>query len=168
LPIGGGTDMPQGAQATERFIDRIVQDAGLARARAQALLRRYGSQALRMALRFKVAGDEPLQHAPDYSVAEVAWLCTDTGVIHLDDLVIRRTLLAIRGLVTDAALAEMAGIAGQALGWDVERERQELHNCTTALRERHGVRLAPAAPGSTDAAPVFHAPLTIHPALSPS
>jgi glycerol-3-phosphate dehydrogenase len=168
LPIGGGTDMPQGAQATERFIDRIVQDAGLARARAQALLRRYGSQALRMALRFKVAGDEPLQHAPDYSVAEVAWLCTDTGVIHLDDLVIRRTLLAIRGLITDAALVEMAGIAGQALGWDAGRERQELHNCASALRERHGVRLATAAPDTDAAAPAFHAPLTIHPALSPS
>lgn len=168
LPIGGGTDMPQGEQATEHFIDRIVQDSGLARGRAQALLRRYGSQALGMAPHFKVAGDLPLQHAPDYSAAEVAWLCTDTGVIHLDDLVIRRTLLAIRGLVTDAALAEMAGIAARALGWDAGRERQELHNCTTALRERHGVRLAPAVPDHTDAAPAFHASLTIHPALSPS
>ena len=168
LPIGGGTDMPQGAQATERFIERIAQDAGLARTRAQALLRRYGSQALRMAQHFKVAGDEPLQHAPDYSVAEVAWLCTETGVIHLDDLVIRRTLLAIRGLVTDAVLVEMAGIAGQALGWDAGRERQELHNCANALRERHGVRLATAAPDTDAAAPAFHAPLTIHSALSPS
>lgn len=167
LPIGGGTDMPQGGQATERFIDRIAQDSGLGRVRAQALLRRYGTQALRMAPHFKVAGDVPLQHAPDYSVAEVAWLCTETGVIHLDDLVIRRTLLAIRGLVTDAALAEIAGIAAQALGWDAERERQELHNCATALRERHGVRLAPAVPDS-DAAPAFHASLTKHPALSPT
>lgn len=167
LPIGGGTDMPQGAEATERFIDRIAQDSGLGRVRAQALLRRYGTQALRMAPHFKVAGDVPLQHAPDYSAAEVAWLCTETGVIHLDDLVIRRTLLAIRGLVTDAALAEMAGIAAEALGWDAGRERQELHNCTTALRERHGVRLSPAAPDS-DAALAFHAPLTPHPALSPT
>ena len=167
LPIGGGTDMPQGGPATERFIDRIAQDSGLGRVRAQALLRRYGTQALRMAQHFKVAGDVPLQHAPDCSAAEVAWLCTETGVIHLDDLVIRRTLLAIRGLVTDAVLAEMAGIAAQALGWDAEREQQELHNCTTALRERHGVRLAPAVPDS-DAAPAFHASLTIHPALSPT
>lgn len=167
LPIGGGTDMPQGAQATERFIERIAQDSGLGWVRAQALLRRYGTQALRMAPHFKVAGDVPLQHAPDYSAAEVAWLCTETGVIHLDDLVIRRTLLAIRGLVTDAALAEMAGIAAEALGWDAGREQQELHNCTTALRERHGVRLAAAAPDS-DAVPAFHAPLTTHQALSPT
>mgnify|MGYP006204259059 CR=1 FL=1 len=37
-----------------------------------------------------------------------------------------------------------------------------------ALRERHGVRLATAAPDTDAAAPAFHAPLTIHPALSPS
>lgn len=167
LPIGGGSGMPQGGQATEHFIERIARDVGLARERAQALLRRYGSEALRMAPHFKVAGDVPLQHAPDYSAAEVAWLCTETGVMHLDDLVIRRTLLAIRGLVTDAALAEMAGIAAEALGWDAGRERQELHNCSTALRERHGVRLAHAAPDS-DAVPAFHALSTPHPALSPT
>ncbi|MCY1358030.1 hypothetical protein D9M69_445470 [compost metagenome] len=80
---------------------------------------------------------------------------------------IRRTLLAIRGLVTDAALAEVAAVAAQALGWDAERAARELHNCATALRERHGVRLAPMAP-DTDAAPVSPTPLTLQPALSPS
>jgi glycerol-3-phosphate dehydrogenase len=100
-------------------------------------------------------------------VAELVYLCNETGVIHLNDLVIRRTLLAIRGRVTDAVLAEVAGIAARALGWDAGREHRELHNCTTALRERHGVRLAPAAP-DTDAAPVSAAPSTIQPALSPS
>lgn len=161
LPIGGGAGMPADAVAAERFIDRIAQDAGLERGRARALLRRYGSQALRMAQGFRITGDLPLRHAPDYSVAELAWLCTETGVIHLDDLVIRRTLLAIRGLVTEAMLAEMASIAAQALGWDTGREQQELHNCAVALSERHGVRLASAvAPQtSTDAAPAFVRPV---------
>lgn len=167
LPIGGGADMPQGAQAVQRFVERIARDSGLSASRAQALLTRYGSHALRVAQGFKVAGDVPLQHAPEYSVAELVYLCTETGVIHLDDLVIRRTLLAIRGRVTDAVLAEVASIAARALGWDAGREHRELHNCTTALRERHGVRLAPAAP-DTDAAPVSPAPSTIQPALSPS
>ena len=36
-----------------------------------------------------------------------------------------------------------------------------------ALRERHGVRLAPATP-EADAAPAVLAPLTIQPAMSPS
>jgi glycerol-3-phosphate dehydrogenase len=87
-------------------------------------------------------------------VAELSYLCLETGVVHLDDLVIRRTLLAIRGFVTDAALAEMAGIAAEALGWDAAQQHAELHACATALRERHGVRLSPVAadaPASFDA-----------------
>ena len=95
-------------------------------------------------------------------MAEISYLCLETGVAHLDDLVIRRTLLAIRGLVTDAALAEMAGIAAEALGWDAAQERRELQACARALRERHGVRLSPVA---TEAPASFDASLTTPQAL---
>jgi DNA-binding GntR family transcriptional regulator len=133
LPIGGGAELPADAQATERFIDRMVASSGVDRARAHTLLRRYGSKAMPLAQRLGASGDVALRHAPDYSVAELSYLCLETGVIHLDDLVIRRTLLAIRGLVTDAALAEMASIAAEALGWDAAQQHKELQACTTAL-----------------------------------
>jgi glycerol-3-phosphate dehydrogenase len=162
LPIGGGAELPADAQATERFVDRMVATSGLGRTRAQVLLRRYGSKALPLAQRLGASGDVPLQHAPDYSVAELSYLCLETGVVHLDDLVIRRTLLAIRGLVTDAALAEMAGIAAEALGWDAAQAHHELQACSAALRERHGVRLSPVV---ADAPPSFDASLMTPQAL---
>jgi glycerol-3-phosphate dehydrogenase len=145
IPIGGGAELPGDAHATARFLDRMVASSGVGRARAQALLGRYGSKALALAQRLGASGDVPLQHAPDYSVAELSYLCLETGVVHLDDLVIRRTLLAIRGLVTDAVLAEMAGIAAEALGWDARQAHDELQACATALRDRHGVGLSPVA-----------------------
>jgi glycerol-3-phosphate dehydrogenase len=154
LPIGGGAELPADAQATERFIERMVASSGVGRARAHTLLRRYGSKALPLAQRLGASGDVPLTHAPGYSAAELSYLCLETGVVHLDDLVIRRTLLAIRGLVTDAALAEMAGIAAEALGWDAAQQHSELQACANALRERHGVRLSPVA---ADAPPPFDA-----------
>ena len=59
--------------------------------------------------------------------------------------------------------------ADGARGVEGAREctRTRVDGIREALRERHGVRLAPAVPDS-DAAPAFHASLTIHPALSPS
>ena len=72
----------------------------------------------------------------------MTYLCLETGVQHLSDLVIRRTTLAIRGLVTDTVLREIAMVAAQALGWSAARQRNELHACTMALRQHHGVRLA--------------------------
>ncbi|MCY1373900.1 hypothetical protein D9M69_612010 [compost metagenome] len=130
--------------------------SGMGRARALTLLGRYGSKALPLAQRLAASGDVPLQHAPDYSAAELSYLCLETGVVHLDDLVIRRTLLAIRGLVTDAALAEIAGVAAEALGWDATHAHNELCACITALRERHNVRLHPVAASE---APSFDASL---------
>jgi len=164
LPIGGGADLPADAAATERFIEKMTA-SGMGRARALTLLARYGSKALPLAQRLAASGDVPLQHAPDYSAAELSYLCLETGVVHLDDLVIRRTLLAIRGLVTDAALAEIAGIAAEALGWDAARAHKELRTCTTALREHHNVRLQAVAP---DVAPSFDASLMASSALGQS
>ena len=164
LPIGGGADLPADAAATERFIEKMTA-SGMGRTRAQNLLARYGSKALPLAQRLAASGDVPLQHAPDYSAAELSYLCLETGVVHLDDLVIRRTLLAIRGLVTDAALAEISGIAAEALGWDADRAHKELRTCATALRERHNVRLQAVAP---DVAPSFDASLMASSALGQS
>ncbi|MDQ0071303.1 glycerol-3-phosphate dehydrogenase [Variovorax boronicumulans] len=164
LPIGGGADLPADAAATERFIEKMAA-SGMGRARALTLLARYGSKALPLAQRLAASGDVPLQHAPDYSAAELSYLCLETGVVHLDDLVIRRTLLAIRGLVTDAALTEISGIAADALGWDAARAHKELHTCATALRERHNVRLQAVAP---DVEPSFDASLMASSALGQS
>ncbi|MDQ0611963.1 glycerol-3-phosphate dehydrogenase [Variovorax sp. W1I1] len=164
LPIGGGADLPADAAATERFIEKMTA-SGMGRARAQNLLARYGSKALSLAQRLAASGDVPLQHAPDYSAAELSYLCLETGVVHLDDLVIRRTLLAIRGLVTDAALAEISGIAAEALGWDAARAHKELRTCATALREHHNVRLQAVAP---DVEPSFDASLMASSALGQS
>ena len=166
LPIGGGAGLPADAPATERFIAQMMGTSGAGRVRALSLLGRYGAKALPLVQRLTASGDRPLQHAPDYSAAELTYLCLETGVIHLADLVIRRTLLAIRGQVTDAALAEIADIAAAALGWNAARQRKELHACAAVLRERHGVRLSPVP--APDVEPTFDASLMISTALGQS
>src|SRR5690606_20539323 len=87
------------------------------------------------------------------------FLCRDTAVAHLDDLVIRRTVLAISGKVTEGLLAEMADIAAAALGWSPERRLAELDTCTRLLREHHGVSLVPSDATSRRTLPAFDASL---------
>lgn len=148
LPIGGGAALPADAAARDAFVARLQADTGCERRRALDLLARYGTQALPLAQAFAAAGDLPLQHAPDHSIAEIRHLCRATGVVHLADLVIRRTLLAISGRLSAPLLAELADIACEALGWDAARRGRELDACSALLRERHGVAL--------DGAPVTH------------
>lgn len=146
LSIGGGADWPADAAAMVHYLARIETATGLDPARIADLVGRYGSQAQALAERFAASGDVPLRHAASYSVAEIRYLCLHTGVARLADLVIRRTLLAIRGHVTDALLAELADIAAAALAWDAARRLDELRACSEMLRDRHHVRLGAARP----------------------
>lgn len=158
LPIGGGANWPAGAAGMGSYVLRIETASGLGAPRIADLVGRYGSQAQALAQHFAAAGDQPLRNAPGYSVAEIRYLCLHTGVARLADLVVRRTLLAIRGQVTDALLAELSGIAAAALGWDAARRREELRACSSMLRDRHHVPLAAARAG--DPAPAdFNASL---------
>lgn len=151
LPIGGGAGYPADEAAYRQLVQRIAGGSGLAEQRATALVARYGAKALALAQRLAASGDKPLACAPGYSAAEIGYLCLETGVVHLSDLVIRRTLLAIRGQVDDAVLAELADVAAQVLGWSEQRRETELHACARLLRERHGVRLSAVQPAANEA-----------------
>lgn len=143
-PIGGGADYPMDTTGIDTLLAQLMAQGTRSRERAQTLLQRYGSAALPMAKSWALPDDTPLQHAPSYSRAEVRHLCLHTGVMHLSDLVIRRTLLAMRGELTSAALQELAEVAGAALGWSDDELTRQLHACTQRLCDHHGVRLAPA------------------------
>jgi glycerol-3-phosphate dehydrogenase len=69
--------------------------------------------------------DAPLQTLPSYSTAELRHLARTEQVVHLDDMLERRTSLAFIGAVTDASAAEVAAAIAPVLGWDAEaRARQ--------------------------------------------
>ncbi|QNN56567.1 glycerol-3-phosphate dehydrogenase/oxidase [Diaphorobacter ruginosibacter] len=140
LPIGGGRHYPQSDDEQRRLVEQLALESDVSVQRAQDLFSRYGTRALEVIACARVDGDDrPLIHAPDYSSSEVRYLCRQSGVAHLDDLVLRRTLLAIGGRMHAALLQELCDLAAQALQWSAERARQELDACSRLLREHHGV-----------------------------
>ena len=76
----------------------------------------------------------PLASLPDHSSAEIAWIGREEMVIRLSDLVLRRTLVALRGQAHVAVLHEMAA----ALGWDEARRAAEVAATMDLPRARHG------------------------------
>ena len=56
-------------------------------------------------------------------------------VVHLSDLVRRRSVITLLGRADETALAELAEIAGDVLGWDAGRRQQEID---IALAEAKG------------------------------
>ena len=82
--------------------------------RVRHLLDRYGSEIHTLMALCREQADlaEPLQHAPDYLRAEIAYGCTHEGALHLEDLLTHRTRLTYE--IADSGLAALPEIADRA------------------------------------------------------
>jgi len=132
LPIGGGRDFPTEEGQKEKWIARVARESGLAEERVGLLLDRYGTWAEDYAAGADARAERPLESLPEYTVGEIARLVAEEYVEHLTDLICRRSTIALLGQATEPVLAELAEVAGAALGWDEARKKREV---TEALAE---------------------------------
>ncbi|AGY91851.1 hypothetical protein SPICUR_04355 [Spiribacter curvatus] len=139
LPIGGGRGFPVSLTAREKWVDDIESSSGLQRSRVEMLLGRYGTRAADIAVHEGQQDTSVIHGAPDYTEAEIEWLAQNESVIHLEDLVLRRTLLAISGRLTLEGLNQVAETTGAALGWDAQRKHAERGQLLHRLADSHGV-----------------------------
>ncbi len=140
LPIGGGRNYPATPQEHKKFVDRLAAWTGLPAERIRMLIERYGTRAETIALFLTHQPDRSLTTLPDFSQREIAFLCQNEKVIHLDDLILRRTMLAMLGRISRSALEELAEVAAESLGWDVHRRQEEIQRVLDILAEHHGIR----------------------------
>jgi glycerol-3-phosphate dehydrogenase len=142
MPIGGGKHYPQSDSAREEWINQLSETMNLPKARVQTLFQRYGTRAEAVAHYISQSPDEPLRCLPEYSRREITFLATQEKVVHLDDLILRRSLIAMLGQVNAAVLEELAGVLGEAMGWGEVQIKQEIDRTRSILQDKHGVELA--------------------------
>ncbi len=141
LAVGGGRNYPRTAEEQKRYLDGLAAWTSLSAERVQALFARYGTRAEQVALFLMREADAPLKTLPEYSRREVAFLALNEKIVHLDDLLLRRTMLGMLGQVTRERLDELADVLGEALGWDIQRKQAEAARALDLLADRHGIRL---------------------------
>ncbi|MCY3019773.1 MAG: FAD-dependent oxidoreductase, partial [Planctomycetota bacterium] len=125
LPIGGGKDFPSDAQKRAEWIKRVAGKSGLTEERIAVLLERYGTAAEEYATGANTEAERPLKTLPAYTVGEIERIASSEYVVHLADIVNRRSLIALLGDARKEALQELAEIAGNVLHWDDARKQQE-------------------------------------------
>jgi glycerol-3-phosphate dehydrogenase len=138
LPIGGGRGHPADPAA---WADEQAARLGVSAARLLQLLPRYGTKATDLAA-IEATGTHGMPDAADVTEAEILWLLQRECVVHLADLALRRTDLAVTGRLTLPCLTRMADLAAQALGWDAARCAAELADTRAQLETRHRYRFA--------------------------
>ncbi|WP_198372322.1 glycerol-3-phosphate dehydrogenase/oxidase [Roseomonas rosulenta] len=133
--IGGGAAFPADRAA---WLRDVANETGLPQPRIDALLARYGTRARDAAKAIAAGPDAPFASLPDHSTGEIAWIARSELVTHLSDVILRRTLIALRGQASEEAVREVAAALADALGWSRARRAAEEAATLALLRDRHG------------------------------
>jgi glycerol-3-phosphate dehydrogenase len=137
MPIGGGRDYPEHPQ---EWIIKTADEFAISPARARHALDHYGSMANNV-LSACAAYGEDTNIVPDcsYSVAEITYLIRTERIVHLTDLILRRTDLAITGQISARIIERTAAILAKERGWGAAKQEQETALLIAELNEYYGV-----------------------------
>jgi glycerol-3-phosphate dehydrogenase len=126
LPIGGGRDYPKSDIERDALVAKI----------GETWFERYGTTAVAVHNYAATTQDSPLASAPSYTESEITYICATENVRCLADLLLRRTAIAMEGLLTVDVIQETAVIAAKALGWDASRLAVEVEHASAELVKR--------------------------------
>ncbi|OYN85107.1 glycerol-3-phosphate dehydrogenase/oxidase [Parenemella sanctibonifatiensis] len=129
----------QGYKGLVRDKNKIARKYGFDSVRINRLLFRYGS--LLPDVLALIDADEslgkPLEHAQRYLRAEVVYAARAEGVVHLADVLTRRTRLDYETRDRGAnAAEEVAELVSAELGWDANRTRMEVETYKAFIEAR--------------------------------
>jgi glycerol-3-phosphate dehydrogenase len=141
LQIGGGRGYPAEPGELRRQIESLSAWTGVSRERLKALFERYGTRAESIATYMNGGTDFILRSLPDFTLREIIFLVQHEKICHLDDFVLRRSMLGMLGRLHREMLDELARALGNALGWNAEQKEAEVARTLSILAEKHGVRL---------------------------
>jgi glycerol-3-phosphate dehydrogenase len=140
LPIGGGRGFATNPTEQARQVDGFAAWTGLSKDHLQTLYTRYGSRTETIASFISKADDAPLKSLAQYTRREITFLVLHEKAIHLSDIVLRRTMLAMLGRLSKQGIEELADVMGDCLGWNADKKAAEMAQTLRILADRHGVQ----------------------------
>lgn len=133
--IGGGRRFPLDRAV---WIAEMAAKKSIPAIRMAALFARYGTEAEAIADFIVAAPDMAMPH-PDYSARELLFLIRNEAVERLDDVLLRRTTLAITGNLSLHMMDAVLDLLATEKAWTPAQRTLERDRFLTMLRDRHGV-----------------------------
>jgi len=137
LPIGGGINYPLSKSAQEEWIQVNAELYGIPVSRMDTLFERYGTSAKGIAEYCSQVDDYSLGVEDKYTSGEIRFITKNEGVCHLDDLLLRRSLIAWMGEINLEQLKAYADVVGDQLDWDENTRLAEIERTARILSEVH-------------------------------
>ncbi len=133
LAIGGGRDFPA-ADTADAVNQQLAEAYKLPASVVSGIMQRYGRNEGVLSALTEEGGLTPLAALPSFLHGEIRYICEREFVVHLDDLIFRRTTLALEGRATESLVAEIASIAAPLMNWSESCTADEIARCNHRLR----------------------------------
>jgi glycerol-3-phosphate dehydrogenase len=141
VEIGGGRGFPKDDESMQMWISGLAERTGLDTDRVATLLQRYGTRAEQVAGFITESQDQPLRNHSTYTRREIEFILSAERIVHIDDLVLRRTAIALLGELTPDLLAELTEIAAGANQWSADDAKKEIRRAEAILLDRFSIDL---------------------------
>ncbi len=137
LAIGGGKSYPDNS---DEFIIDLSKKFELSYQCATDLFKRYGTYSERIAEYISDKSEERLGSKSSYYLFEIEYLILNEKVKQLEDLILRRTLIAFQDEITISLLEKLAAMMGKQIGWSDKEVHQQLETTKEILINRYRIR----------------------------
>lgn len=143
LPIGGSNGLPLEDKALTEYQSGLMEKYGAPAKLIQILVGRYGSRAETFLQLPNMVSPTSYWPFSGYTPEEIDLLAKEEDVIHLDDLILRRTMIGKLGMLEGDGLNTLAEIVAKAKGWSDEFKQEEIDRTVAIMRDRYRVMLRP-------------------------
>jgi glycerol-3-phosphate dehydrogenase len=143
MPIGGGKNFPADEKERALWIRNMVSNSNLPLVRIANLVERYGSRCEEVIKFTSATVDQSLRNDPSYTVGEIRFMVEHERALHIEDVILRRTVLAMLGRLNSALVREIGTIMAECLEWSQEELEKEIGRTLSSLEIRSRVHLMP-------------------------
>jgi len=137
LSIGGSKDYPHGTAEKEAYLQTLQESFQVESDMVKNLFISYGTHAKTILKEQGPLISDNLKTIPGISTGEIKHIILNEDVLHLDDLILRRTMLAKLGLITSESLQEISGICADVRGWSRRETEDEVIRFIEIMKRNH-------------------------------
>lgn len=141
IRIGGGINYPKTKADIDTYVTGLSKRLSVDQDMADLLFERYGTLVEQIFESTEKKQVKVLKSNLLLTENEILYLAKNEKVVHLDDLLLRRTSIGWLGQTTKESLAEIAHLAGNALGWSEEKIAWEIDRVRDIFKVSHSVEI---------------------------
>ena len=139
LQIGGSKNYPGSLFEKEEYFKNLLKTYPIGQERLEQLFDLYGTKVEELLRKYGSEVAKMLESTPVISAGEIKYILTEEDVIHLDDLLLRRTMLAKLGKLSPDSIREIASLCAKILNWPNQRTSEEIDRFTNLLKLKHKI-----------------------------